>query len=388
MTMLRTVTALLALTLLAIIAVVACDGPGPTPAPTATPATTATPTFEPAMESPTGPPPDDTPTPQPTATAAPQPTNTPAPTASPTPTLVPSKTPTPGLPEITLDTTWMDVINSLTAAEYDCVVDGLAEDSLVALLDMPVFSYEESLDDAEMSLVFLCLDEANARTILALGFGIILDLFMPMTSEGKECLTDWVNKTDIARLVGNDPELEDEIMVMMLQCAPDLIAEVTVEGVLEMFGLEEAVTSVERACLREWLARPDVAEVMFWGAAEPTPDQVGKWIADLVTCAPSIFIAAMADGLGWLDSNVNLRRLTPDAEACIIEWLADADIATVIAAMVRAEEGGEDELTTLARIAPGLVGCAPSLFVESPLEAPELPSPPLDATATPDPFGG
>lgn len=376
MTVLRTVTALLALTLLAIIAVVTCGGPDPTatPVPTTTPATTATPTFEPAMESPTGPPPDDTPTPQPTSTATPRPTNTPAPTATPTPTLVPSRTPTPGLPEITLDTTWMDVVNSLTAAEYDCVVDGLAEDSLVALLDMPVFSYEESLDDAEMSLVFLCLDEEKARTILAFGFGMILDLFIPMTSEGKECLTDWVNRTDIALLVGTDPELEDEIMVAMLRCAPDLIAEVMLEGTLEMFAIDEP-TPEERACLVEWLTRLDVARVMFMGYGEPTPEEAGEWLADLFQCAPSLFVASLADGLGWLGEGEG--RLLANEEAavtCIIEWATDADLAKVIAEMIAAEDnGGVDELVVLARVAPGLVRCAPALFSEEPPPLPITP---------------
>ncbi len=163
--------------LLAVVVLLACAGPEPTPVPTSTPVPEPTPT------------PAPTNTPEPTATPTPAPTATPEPTPTSGPAAAPRETGSSGtLAPLSMDDP-QAFLAELSGAEQSCVSESVAPDRMQALLTSPDLATPE-----EGAALIKCLeDETVARLFLT---GLIGGLG-PLSAGTSACIRTGFEALDI-----------------------------------------------------------------------------------------------------------------------------------------------------------------------------------------------
>lgn len=191
-------------------------------------------------------------------------------------------------------TTWREVYERLLGAgERSCIRDVVAAAELESILGRPVAS-EGDTEPWEVA-IFRCLEPATARAIF---------LSLMLTS------------------------LEEEQPGLML-------------------------TPAEESCLRAWVADLEVADLI---AASAASDAAGfatlyEQLDEVFTCVPRMFVFSL---LGEAGAHAELSEAE---SACLIEWSAELDWATLLPRM----EAGE--VAVLGEFISGLTGCLPDLFV-------------------------
>ena len=115
-----------------------------------------------------------------------------------------------------------------TVSEQDCIRDAISESPAEAL-EQPV------TDDYWFEGLFTCLYPATARDIYLSTFLAELGKDGWDLNEGQvSCLREATGEIDVAAVVANDPDVGEEIMGAILECAPNPLIYSMVEG----FGVE------------------------------------------------------------------------------------------------------------------------------------------------------
>ena len=316
------------------------SAPTPTvpPASTLTPAPTPTPTVPPAS----------TPTPAPTPT----PTVPPASTPTPAPTPTPSPTPAPVSDvQIDEDTTWQELFDGFTPAEQTCIRTEVGGE-LESVLGERVMT-DDDLKDWQVSL-FECLNPEAARSVFTslLVAGMVSDETYDVTERDIQCVSAWVAGADVHRVIRgmseDDLAVLGEVMSGVIPCLadffmPDLLAGMGIDA--------DALTDDEGTCLNEWMVGHDWSNFMT-AVMEEDLGIIGEFIPGLIRCAPGSFLALFLEDLG-----VDLDTLTDEETECLEGWLTDLDWSNLMTAMT------EDDLGIIGELVPGLIGCAPGLFL-------------------------
>ena len=165
--------------LLAVVALLACAGPEPTPVPTSTPPPEPTPT----------------PTPEPTATPTPEPTPTPVPAATPepTPTSGPAAAPRETESSGTLAPLSMDdpqaFLAELSSSEQSCVSESVAPDRMQALLTSPDLANPE-----EGAALLQCLEDETITRLFLTG---LIGGIGPLSADTSACIRTGFEELDI-----------------------------------------------------------------------------------------------------------------------------------------------------------------------------------------------
>ncbi len=327
-------------------------------------------------------------TPESTSTAESSTTTTPSTTATtPTTTTSGSTTTAPSstttvLPDTTgatsdfdlrvdTHTEWGDVFDALTRAEQECVRDTFDGDTLESVLALPVMSEAET-PEAWVILIFSCLAPETAQAVFlsTMVAGMGEDEAFELDADTEACLAEWVAGLDVVAtmlaLSIDDTEVTGDVTTAFLACNRDLI----VSLMLEETGLTlEDLSEEEASCLREWITDTDWTNLLTGSADDPS-DLMG-FAADLIECAPDIFISSMLEETG-----MTLEDLSEEEASCLREWVTDTDWTSLLT-------GSADDLG-LFEFLPGLFDCVPDLAWSA---ADALPSDELLGEATPVEIG-
>ena len=166
--------------LLAVVALLACAGPEPTPVPTSapTPEPTPTPTLEPTA----------TPTPEPTSTPVPTDTPEPAPTSEPA-AMAPQGTESSGtLAPLSMDDP-QAFLAELSSVEQSCVSESVAPDRMQALLTSPDLATPE-----EGAALLQCLEDETVTRLFLTG---LIGGIGPLSADTSACIRTGFEGLDI-----------------------------------------------------------------------------------------------------------------------------------------------------------------------------------------------
>ena len=323
-----------------------------------------------------------------TSTAASSTTTTPSTTATtPTTTTSGSTTTAPSstttvLPDTTgatsdfdlrvdTHTEWGDVFDALTRAEQECVRDTFDGDTLESVLALPVMSEAET-PEAWVILIFSCLAPETARAVFlsTMVAGLGEDEAFELDADTEACLAEWVAGLDVVAtmlaLSIDDTEMTRDVTTAFLTCNRDQI----VSLMLEETGLTlEDLSEEQASCLREWVTDTDWTNLLTGSADDPSG--LMGFAADLIECAPDMFISSMLEETG-----MTLEDLSEEEASCLREWVADTDWTSLFT-------GSADD-PGLFELLPGLFDCVPDLAWSA---AGALPSDELLGEATPVEIG-
>ena len=267
--------------------------------------------------------PADSPEPAtPAASPHPQATSTATATAVPSPSPSPTAAPVArrGVAELGLaidaDTRWVDVFETLTAAEQACFRDEFGAGLEEALAAQPI---GEGDTEAWEVTAFRCLAPATARAVFldVLLAGMAEDDIEPGAAE-LACLRETAAGADIAAMIAaerDDAPAFFEFQGALLACMPEVF--------LDLFLLNTGVDAAglgadERACLIEAWDAGD------WVALS-TGDEVASvsFALDLYGCVPAFYLSVM------LGEEVALSEAD---KACLRAAFESVDAAALIAA--------------------------------------------------------
>ena len=162
------------------------------------------------------------------------------------------------------------------------------------------------------------------------------------------CLAEWVAGLDVvATMVAlsvDDAGATGEVTAAFLACNQDMI----VSLMLEETGLTlEDLSEEEASCLREWVT--DSAWTTLLTGATDDPSVLMGFVADLIACAPDMFISSMLE-----DGGITLEDLSEEEASCLRAWVADTDWTSLFT-------GSTDDPALLFDLLPGLFDCVPDL---------------------------
>ena len=141
----------------------------------------------------------------------------------------------------------------------------------------------------------------------------------------------------------DDSEVTGDLTTAFLTCNRDLI----VSLMLEETGLTlEDLSEEEASCLREWVTDTDWTSLLTGSVDDPS-DLMG-FAADLIECAPDMFISSMLEETG-----MTLEDLSEEEASCLREWVTDTDWTSLLTGF--ADDPG------LFDFLPGLFDCVPDL---------------------------
>ena len=284
----------------------------------------------------------------PAPTPTPNSYDTPTPTPTPIP---PSPTPEPpaeAIAELDIsidsDTVWQKVFDTLTTAEQACIRTALG-DELESALGRPIMSASDAPEQWEVS-VFSCLAPKTARAIFFSALITEMQDEVELRENELACLLESMAGTDVAAVLAamvedtDDRTAAEDFFTDFIRCLPDLILTEMIEGM----GLErEELSDDEVSCLHGLLADFDWGALLF---ADEDVEAYASFGIGVISCIPALLLSSA------LGQEVELN----EAEAtCLREVFAAIDANALLTAA--------DDLAGLAALAPGLVACAPDLFV-------------------------
>ena len=268
-------------------------------------------------------------------------------------------------------TEWGDVFDALTRAEQECVRDTFDGDTLESVLALPVMSEAET-PEAWVILIFSCLAPETAQAVFlsTMVAGLGEDEAFELDADTEACLAEWVAGLDVVAtmlaLSIDDTEVTRDVTTAFLTCNRDLI----VSLMLEETGLTlEDLSEEEASCLREWVTDTDWTNLLTGSADDPSG--LMGFAADLIECAPDMFISSMLEETG-----MTLEDLSEEEASCLREWVTDTDWTSLLT-------GSADD-PGLFEFLPGLFDCVPDLAWSA---AGALPSDELLGEATPVEIG-
>ncbi len=295
------------LLLLAVTLVSACSSE-PTPEPTAAP----------SMETPVSA--ADAGAPEPAAT--PEPTSTPTPAPTPAPTQVPA----PALSlDVTLDTTWAQVITALPAWERDCIRNAVDRRALADLSQSRiVWPDDDDLAEEWTPVIFNCLAPDTARAVYA---SMVLAFMEPglseagitLAAEHRLCAQEEISDVDVAAiLVDEDDEAGMDAWGRIFDCFPVYMA-------ANLVGMPEMAVYLdddELACVREW--HEDIDWDTVW-ESEGGPGFMSI-LPGLADCSPDLVLGMVLQESGtW----VTFWDLDDEELDCLREGMTALDWATI-----------------------------------------------------------
>ena len=294
------------------------------------------------------------PTPSLASTVAPMPSPTVADSLTPTPIAPPASSPTSApvsTAQIDDDTTWQELFDGFTPAEQTCIRTEVGGE-LESVLGERVMT-DDDLQDWQVSL-FECLNPEAARSVFTslLVAGMVSDETYDVTERDIQCVSAWVAGADVHRVIRgmseDDLAVLGEVMSGVIPCLadffmPDLLAGMDIDA--------DALTDDERTCLNEWMVGHDWSNFMT-AVMEEDLGIIGEFMPGLIRCAPGSFLALFLEDFG-----VDLDTLTDEETECLEGWLTDLDWSNLMTAMT------EDDLGIIGELVPGLMGCAPGLFL-------------------------
>ncbi len=277
--------------------------------------------------------------------------------------------------DIDQETTYQEILDTLTASEQECVRDELDDGSFESALEWTVLgevtiwdvgmdaSFEE-LEEAQAAKeeldasLYGCLDPEAARDLIlattiaafesdTLQESLGAEFDVDFGDDEKACLQNWIPSIDPAALVAG----EDDLAAVgasfgVIACVPDLLIAFAIQELAAQgLGVEpDELSEDEKSCLREWVRDIDPAAFL---ADEDDFTFVAASFG-MFACLPDLVVTFAAQGLG-----VEPDELSEDEKSCLREWARDIDPAALTA--------DEDDP---AAIEAGLVmfACVPDLF--------------------------
>lgn len=265
-------------------------------------------------------------------------------------TAIPSAAATDTINEVDLDadTTWQEVFDTFTASEQSCIREELDDDTYESAIKQTITS--EGDTEQWDSAVFSCLAPNTARGLLlsVLEAGLtrgVLGEEAVLSDDERECLRERVAKIDVAAMFAaadGDDALGDSFFWEMLVCLPNLL----VTTMAAVAGVDVGqLSDDERECVKGWAADLDPAVL----AVEA--DTLVTAVFGMVTCVPDLLIELVVDGMG-----LNVDELSDDERECLREWVSDLDEDDMMVILTQ-----EDDAAAL-EVGLGLLACLPELL--------------------------
>lgn len=251
--------------------------------------------------------------------------------------------------EIGERTTWGEVFDVLALSEQSCIRDVLSDTQFNSTLRQPVLSEGETPEDWEVS-IFSCLTPETARGVLLsmMLAGIEEDADFELNDQDASCLQGSVAHIDVAALIAESDAysaIGEELFADFMRCIPGLFLSL-------IFEVDVELSEEEASCVRAWASDVDVVAIV---SNPDDPAIAADFVADLISCVPDVFLAAMLEETG-----VVLEELSDDEAFCVREWAADVDVATIISS--------SDDPAMAADFIAGLISCVPDVFLGAMLE--------------------
>jgi len=255
------------------------------------------------------------------------------------------------------DTTWQEVVDTLTASEQSCIRDEFGGVHEWAMRQAVI---GENFTEQGEALVFSCLDLDTARGLFLLmlqaEFRQELGVEAEFDQDERQCLREWVANIDVEDMFeanAGDDLLRTSYFLEIVTCVPNSLVQAVATGV----GVDAGeLNDDERECLREWANNLDEDDMTTLINQEDDAAAASFGLG-LLACVPDLLIEGIAAGMG-----VNAYELDDDERECLGEWIADL---------------GEDDMTTLinqeddaaaASLGLGLLACIPELLIGGMLE--------------------
>ena len=256
--------------------------------------------------------------------------------------------------EITADTVWRDVFDTLGADVQSCIREALDDGSLETALAVEISATDAS-EEWEPAF-FSCIDPQVAQSLFAsvMIAQIQSDEAVELSGDEQSCLHEWAAEIDVAELVASTA-VDDSAGVAdyvsgVVRCVPDLMVSVMLD---ETGIVIDELSEAEASCLRAWVVELDWAALV---SASETDDSAaaGEFAAGMFACVPTLFVSTML-----ADSGTLLWDLSEAETSCLGDWAAEADWRLLMSAYE------SDDAAALGDFMPGLMRCLPLLFVSA-----------------------
>ena len=188
------------------------------------------------------------------------------------------------------------------------------------------------------------------------------EVFDALTTTEQECIRDSFEGdllgSVLARPVMSESDTPETWEVSMFSCLAPQTARALFLALL-VSGMEEdgvfLMDADAQACLDAWVAGIDVVATMVALSADDA-EAAGEVTTAFMRCNPDLFISLMLEETG-----MTLEDLSDEEATCLRNWATGTDWTTLLTSAAT-------DPSPLFEFLPGLVECAPDLFLFSMLE--------------------